>query len=92
MAASETGASAVQGKIQDKSPGVAKNHGNEIPSPSTPVTHGSPSVSRPSSNYNNRSQQGSQKGNFLQLDGTIVSSITWCYLFLRTYYLYITLI
>lgn len=92
-AASETGASSVQGKIQDKSPGVAKNHGNEIPSPSTPVTHGSPSVSRPSSNYNNRSQQvGSQKGNFLQLDRTIVSSITWCYLFLRTYYLYITLI
>lgn len=62
-AASETGSSAVQEKIQDKSQGVAKNHGNEIPSPSTPVTHGSPSVSRPSSNYNNRSQQqvGSQK-------------------------------
>ncbi|WJX63516.1 hypothetical protein P8452_48388 [Trifolium repens] len=62
-AASETGISSVPGKIQGKSQGVAKNHSNEMPSPSSPVTHGSPSVSRPSSNYNNRSQQptGPQK-------------------------------
>ena len=70
MAAPETGSSSVQGKIQGKSKRVAKNHGNEIPSPSSSVTHGSPSVSRPSSNYNNRSQQsiGPQKGNFEQLN------------------------
>ncbi|CAI8585728.1 unnamed protein product [Vicia faba] len=62
-AASETGSSSVKEKIQGKSPRVAKNHGNEIPSPSSSVTLGSPSVSRPSSNYNNRPQQlnGPQK-------------------------------
>lgn len=70
MAASETGSSSVQEKIQGKSPRVAKNYGNEIPSPSSSVTLGSPSVSRPSSNYNNRSQQlnGPQKGDFLQFN------------------------
>ncbi|CAK8537724.1 unnamed protein product [Lathyrus sativus] len=62
-AASETGSPSVQEKIQGKSPRVAKNYGNETPSPSASVTLGSPSVSRPSSNYNNQSQQlnGPQK-------------------------------
>ncbi|CAL5203535.1 unnamed protein product [Lathyrus oleraceus] len=53
--ASETGSS-FQGKSQRKSPAVAKNHVPEVPSSST-VIHGTTSVSRPSSNYNNRSQQ-----------------------------------
>ncbi|KAI5424473.1 hypothetical protein KIW84_030601 [Lathyrus oleraceus] len=53
--ASETGSS-FQGKNQRKSPAVAKNHVPEVPSSST-VIHGTTSVSRPSSNNNNRSQQ-----------------------------------
>ncbi|CAL0317800.1 unnamed protein product [Lupinus luteus] len=61
--ASETGSSSVQGKIQYKSQGVAKNHHTEMPS-SSAVTHGSSTSSRPSSNYGSRSQQsiGAQKG------------------------------
>ncbi|CAI8597899.1 unnamed protein product [Vicia faba] len=53
--ASETGSS-FQVKSQRKAPAVAKNHVPEVPSSST-VVHGTTSGSRPSSNYNNRSQQ-----------------------------------
>ncbi|XP_061339181.1 GBF-interacting protein 1-like isoform X2 [Gastrolobium bilobum] len=62
-AASETGSSFVQGKIQGKSQGVAKIHVTEMAPTSSTVTHGSPSSSRPSSNYSSRSQQlvGPQK-------------------------------
>ncbi|KAE9615171.1 putative GBF-interacting protein [Lupinus albus] len=61
-AASETGSFSVQRKIQGKSQGVAKNHRTEM-SPSSTVTHGSSTASRPSSNYGSRSQQsiGPQK-------------------------------
>lgn len=64
MPASETGSSSVQGKIQVKSQGVAKNHLTEISSTSSTVAHGTSSSSRPSSNYISRSQQsiGPQKG------------------------------
>ncbi|XP_052107506.1 GBF-interacting protein 1-like [Arachis duranensis] len=63
VAASETGSSSVQGKIQVKSQGVTKNHHSEISSTSSSATHGSSSNSRPSSNYGSRSQQliGNQK-------------------------------
>ncbi|XP_045817269.1 GBF-interacting protein 1-like isoform X1 [Trifolium pratense] len=54
-AAFETGSS-FQGKSQGKSPAVAKNQVPEVSSSST-VIHGTTSGSRPSSNYNNRSQQ-----------------------------------
>ncbi|KAK7385487.1 hypothetical protein VNO78_31209 [Psophocarpus tetragonolobus] len=62
-AASETGGSSVQGKIQGKSQGLAKNHVTEMSPSSSTVTHSSTSTSRPSSNYSSRSQQliGSQK-------------------------------
>ncbi|KAJ1431779.1 UBA-like superfamily [Sesbania bispinosa] len=62
-AASETGSSSVQGKTQGKSQGVAKNHISEMSPTSSTVTHGSPSASRPSSNYSSRSQplSGPQK-------------------------------
>ncbi|KAK7275944.1 hypothetical protein RIF29_17071 [Crotalaria pallida] len=56
-AASETGGSSVQGKIQGKSQGVAKNQRTEMSPTSSTVTHGSSSASRPSSNYGSRSQQ-----------------------------------
>ena len=62
--ASVTSSSSVQGKVEGKSQEVAKNHVNgKIPSPSSSATHGTPSVSCPSSNYNNQSQQliGPQK-------------------------------
>ncbi|XP_019455665.1 PREDICTED: GBF-interacting protein 1-like isoform X1 [Lupinus angustifolius] len=61
-AASETGSSSVQGKIPGKSEGVAKTHRTEM-SPSSTVTHGSSTASRPSSNYGSRSQHsiGAQK-------------------------------
>jgi hypothetical protein len=63
MTAFETGSS-FHGKSQGKSLAVAKNQVSEVSSSST-VIHGTTSVSRPSSNYNNRSQQigGLQKGN-----------------------------
>ncbi|BAT81567.1 hypothetical protein LR48_Vigan306s001700 [Vigna angularis] len=62
-AASESGGSSVQGKIQGKSQVAAKNHVAEMSPISSIVTHSSPSTSRPSSNYSTRSQQliGSQK-------------------------------
>ncbi|XP_020236785.1 GBF-interacting protein 1-like isoform X1 [Cajanus cajan] len=61
--ASETGGSSVQGKIQGKPLGAAKNHVSEMSPASSTVTHSSPSTSRPSSNYSSRSQQliGPQK-------------------------------
>jgi len=65
MPASESGGSSVQGKIQGKSQVAAKNHVAEMSPTSSTVTHSSPSISRPSSNYSTRSQQliGPQKGN-----------------------------
>lgn len=65
MPASESGGSSVQGKIQGKSQGAAKNHVTEMSPTSSTVTHSSPSTSRPSSNYSSRSAQliGPQKGN-----------------------------
>ncbi|XP_019431617.1 PREDICTED: GBF-interacting protein 1-like isoform X2 [Lupinus angustifolius] len=61
-AASETSSFSVQRKIEGKSQGVAKNRRTEM-SPSSTVTHGSSTTSRPSSNYGSRSQQsiGAQK-------------------------------
>ncbi|MED6162821.1 hypothetical protein PIB30_074101 [Stylosanthes scabra] len=59
----ETSSSSMQGKIQVKSQGVAKNHHYEISSTTSAITHGSSSTSRPSSNFGSRSQQliGNQK-------------------------------
>jgi len=65
MPASESGGSSVQGKIQGRSQGAAKNNVVEMSPTSSTVTHSSPSTSRPSSNYSSRSTQliGPQKGN-----------------------------
>lgn len=62
-AASESGGSSVQGKIQGRSQGAAKNNVVEMSPTSSTVTHSSPSTSRPSSNYSSRSTQliGPQK-------------------------------
>ena len=56
--------STTQGKMSSKSQGVGKNLLAESSQPSSTLTHSGSSVSRPSSNYNNRPQQiiSPQKG------------------------------
>ncbi|KAJ7964673.1 GBF-interacting protein 1-like isoform X2 [Quillaja saponaria] len=62
-ASSEIVSSSVQVKIPSKPQGVAKNQLTDLSQSPSTITHGNSSVSRPSSNYNNRSQQiiGTQK-------------------------------
>lgn len=63
-AASEIGSSFMQGKMPNKSQGVLKNQPSESSQPSVASAHIATSISRPPSNYSNRSQEaiGSMKG------------------------------
>ncbi|KAL4598728.1 hypothetical protein ACB092_11G078200 [Castanea dentata] len=57
LAAAAEISSTTQGKMSSKSQGVGKNLLAESSQPSSTLTHSGSSVSRPSSNYNNRPQQ-----------------------------------